>query len=126
MNGLLLDTHAVLWWLSEPERLAPNARAAIVDVDRRVFVSAASAWEVGIKVSIGKLTLKTDLEEMVANLRLEPLPVTLRHTFAVRDLPLIHRDPFDRLLVAQARCEGLTIVTRDPRIRRYHVAVLEA
>jgi PIN domain nuclease of toxin-antitoxin system len=123
-QNLLLDTHVLLWWLNEPERLQTDARDAIADEGRLVFVSAASAWEVGIKMSVGKLRFTTDLEEMVANSRLEPLPVSLGHGFGVRDLPLLHRDPFDRILVAQAQIEGLTLATRDPKIQQYDVPVL--
>lgn len=126
MSGLLLDTHVLLWWLTEPERLSPHALDSIASADQRVFVSAASAWEIGIKLSVGKLRLRIDLDEMVDNSRFEHLAVSLRHGLGVRDLPLLHRDPFDRLLVAQARIEALTLVTRDLRIRQYDVPVLEA
>jgi PIN domain nuclease of toxin-antitoxin system len=123
---LLLDTHVLLWWLEAPERLADNVKASIASEHRRVFVSALSAWEIVIKVSIGKLRLQIDLEEEVERSRFEHLDVSLRHGLTVRELPLLHRDPFDRLLIAQARIEGLTIVTRDPRIRQYDVPVLAA
>jgi PIN domain nuclease of toxin-antitoxin system len=123
---LLLDTHPLLWWLADDPRLADPARSEIADPANDVFVSAASAWEIAIKAGIGKLSLPHDLEEQLAASSISPLPILVRHALAVRDLPEHHRDPFDRLLVAQARIEDLTIVTADPCIPRYDVSVLPA
>ena len=123
---LLLDTHALLWALEAPASLTPDARAAIENPRNPVLVSAASAWEMGVKVSVGKLRAPRDLGDQLREKRFTTLPVTLEHGLRVGELPLLHRDPFDRLLVAQAQLEGLTIVTRDPRIAAYDVETLAA
>lgn len=123
---LLLDTHALLWWLSDDARLARPARAAIADAANDVYVSAATAWELAIKAPLGKVSMPDDLGEQLSANALVPLPVQVRHALAVRYLPDHHRDPFDRLLVAQAQIEGLTLVTADQSILRYDVAVVAA
>lgn len=128
MQRLLVDTHTLLWWALDDPQLSAAARHAVSLAGNDVHVSAASAWEIAIKASLGRLEVPDDLEalftqEMRAS-RFRPLPVTLRHALAVRDLPLHHRDPFDRLLVAQAICEGLTLVTGDADIARYDAPVL--
>jgi PIN domain nuclease of toxin-antitoxin system len=122
---LLLDTHTLLWWIAN-EPLQEEADRAIRSPRSIVCVSGASAVEIGVKSAAGKLRLPDDLEEQLRHHRFTPLPVTVAHGLRVAELPLIHRDPFDRLLVAQAQLEGLTIVTRDPRIGRYDVATLAA
>lgn len=123
---LLLDTHAMIWFTGDPEALAPEARNTIVDANT-VVVSAASLWEIATKAALGKL--RPPVDDLVAELResgFELLSITPRHAWAVGRLPRHHRDPFDRMLVVQAQLEGLTIVTRDPAIARYQVAVLAA
>lgn len=121
---LLLDTHALLWALTDDARLQQDARERIADGRNQVLVSAASAWEITIKRAVGKLRAPDDLARQVAQARFDPLDITIEHAVAVGDLPNHHRDPFDRLLVAQARVDGLTIVTHDVQIERYDVAVL--
>jgi len=121
---LLLDTHALLWWLEDPNQLSESAREAIADWKNTVYVSAAVVWEIAIKKALGKLQAPDDLEAAMAVNRFLPLPITVPHALAVRSLPGIHRDPFDRMLVAQASCEGLTLVTEDAAVRRYPVALL--
>lgn len=106
--------------------LRAEAREAIVHPNHDVYVSVASAWEMNIKSALGKLRIPDDLPQVLDANEFEVLDVTLSHAMGVRDLPAVHRDPFDRLLIAQARIEGLTIVTRDPRFRRYDVPVLAA
>lgn len=123
---LLLDTHALIWFTGQPELLRPEARDAIVDADT-VAVSAASIWEISTKAALGKIV--APVEDLVGELRdwsFELLAISARHAWAVGSLPPHHRDPFDRMLVTQAQLEGLTIVSRDPQIARYQVAVLEA
>jgi PIN domain nuclease of toxin-antitoxin system len=123
---LLLDTHALIWFTGEPDTLRPEARNAIVDAET-VVVSAASIWEISTKAALGKLGAPVDdiLVEL-GEWGFDLLSITPRHAWAVGDLPRHHRDPFDRILVAQAQLEGLTIVTRDSEIPRYQVAVLAA
>lgn len=124
---LLLDSHAFLWWLVEDPKLTVEARRAVTDPATTVHVSAATVWELSIKATLGKLDLDgADLvEEIEANDFVE-LPMTARHSLAAGTLPRHHEDPFDRMLIAQARIEGLTIVTRDPAFRAYGVAILPA
>lgn len=122
--NLLLDTHILLWALANDPALESSARDAIVDARNRVLVSAVSAWEIVIKKALGKLRAPDDLGEQLIQRRFEPLDVTIPHALAVGGLPDHHTDPFDRLLIAQARTEGLTLVTRDANVRRYDVAVL--
>lgn len=122
---LLLDTHALLWWLAD-EGLAAQAREAIADPANLVVVSAASAWEISIKKALGKLNAPDDLEVQLEANRFDPLPIGMGHAIAAGQLPRHHEDPFDRMLIAQAFAEGLTIVTRDKRFEDYGVALLTA
>jgi PIN domain nuclease of toxin-antitoxin system len=122
---LLLDTCAFLWWLADDRRLGRRSRAALADPAARVFVSAATVWEIAIKSALGKLDAgSADLAgEIVAN-GFRELPVSACHAAAAGALPRHHEDPFDRLLIAQAAGEGLTVVTRDPAFAPYGVPVL--
>lgn len=121
--SLLLDTHVVLWWLVDDPALADDIKTRL-DHEPDVYVSAATVWEVAIKQSAGKLVEPVDLPERIRDSGFRELPVSTEHAIAAGRLPLIHRDPFDRMLVAQARCENLSLVTRDPACRKYEVAVL--
>jgi PIN domain nuclease of toxin-antitoxin system len=123
---LLLDTHILLWWLSDCRGLSPRVCKAIADPDTEVFVSAVSAWEMAIKSSLGKLTVPGNLEQALKDNGFHELPVHISHALAVEHLPHHHNDPFDRLLIAQAKIEGLTLVTCDRHIPSYDIAVLSA
>lgn len=123
---LLLDTHALLWALADDPTLARDAQSAISDPGNWVAVSAVSGWEIETKRATGKLRAPENLVETVLATRFVQLPLTLEHGVAAGRLPRHHKDPFDRMLVAQAQLEGLTIVTRDPRFEPYSVAVLPA
>jgi len=123
--SLFLDTHVVLWWLVDDPSL-PEEIKSLIDQEPDVCVSAASLWEIGIKQALGKIVAPSDLPERVLNSGFRELPIGFAHAIAAGRLPMIHRDPFDRMLVAQARCEGLTLVTRDPRCRQYDVPILPA
>lgn len=122
--NLLLDTHVLIWW-DEGRRLSPGARRAIDRADA-VYVSAASAWEIAIKIGLGRLRPSRTVEQAAADSGFLELPVTFRHAELVAHLPAHHRDPFDRVLIAQAEAERLTLVTRDPVFRRYSAATIEA
>jgi PIN domain nuclease of toxin-antitoxin system len=122
--NLLLDTHVLIWW-DEGRRLAAEARRAIANADS-VYVSAASAWEVAIKAGLGRLRPIRTVEQAVDESGFLELPVTFRHAERVGKLPPHHRDPFDRLLIAQADVEELTLVTRDAVFTRYGVGVIGA
>lgn len=119
---LLLDTHVVLWWLTDAPELADDVKDQI-DTEPDVFVSAATIWELAIKQATGKLG-PADLPEQVAACDLRELPITAQHALVAGRLPSIHRDPFDRMLVAQAQCEGLILVTHDSMVQKYDVSVL--
>ena len=121
--SLLLDTHVVLWWLLDDTTLSEDVKARLDD-DPDVWVSAATIWEVAIKEAVGKLEAPPNVAEEIAGSGFRQLPISFEHAVAIGHLPLLHRDPFDRILVAQARCEGLTLVTRDRRIHRYDVDLL--
>lgn len=123
---LLLDTHTLLWWLSKNSTLRPETQAAIGDGSSFVAVSAASAWEISIKRAIGRLEAPADLQIQLGRQRFTPLPITIPHALRAGELPPLHADPFDRMLVAQAELEGLTVVTRDENIPRYGVETLPA
>ena len=123
---MLLDTHALLWWLADDPQLGRHARAAIAEPEREVLVSVASLWEARIKQSLGKLELPRAFRAAIAEQGFREFPVLGEHTDELTRLPNHHRDPFDRLLVAQARCAGLTLVTSDENIARYDVAQVDA
>ncbi|MGH9410384.1 MAG: type II toxin-antitoxin system VapC family toxin [Vicinamibacterales bacterium] len=122
---ILLDTQCWLWMALAPGRLSPDARMLLESREHMVYFSAASAWEIAIKHALGKLRLPDAPEayvpDRVAVLAVQPLPIDHAHALRVSALPPHHRDPFDRLLVAQAQIEGLTILTSDPQIRAYDV-----
>ena len=124
---LLLDTHVWLWWKADDRRLGRHTRHAIATA-AEVRFSAASAWEIAIKTAAGKLSppATSNLVEEIGRDGFQPLPVTLAHAEELRALPALHRDPFDRMLVAQARVEGLTLVTSDERLASYDVGLLRA
>jgi len=126
----LLDTGVWLWSLFEPGRLARPAREAIANLSHDVFLSAVTSWEISIKAAAGKLKLPgppgTYIPRRMADQGLRPLPVSHAHALAVYDLPLHHRDPFDRLLIAQANLEGMTLITADRVFAKYPTALLWA
>jgi PIN domain nuclease of toxin-antitoxin system len=121
---LLLDTHVVLWWLAGDPRVGADVKQ-LIDHEPDVFVSSASIWEISIKHARGKLEGPDDLTERVLGSGLGILDVTGRHGVAAGRLPPHHRDPFDRMLVAQAALEELTLVTADRQVQRYDVPLLK-
>jgi PIN domain nuclease of toxin-antitoxin system len=123
VSRLLVDTHALLWWLTDDPALSPTARAAIADTANEPLVSSASVWEIAIKRSLGKLTAPDDLPDQISAGGFGSLAISARHAWQVRELPWHHRDPFDRILVAQALIERLPIVTADPHFGQYGVEV---
>ena len=122
---VLLDTHAFLWWVADSPKLSDEAREIIADKQSEPVFSAVSAWEIAMKAGVGKLTLPDSprrfVTEQLARNALDVLPIHVRHALGVHDLPDLHRDPFDRLLVAQAVAEDLTILTADTLVTRYPV-----
>lgn len=126
----LLDTHVLLWWLHDASRLQPGSRALFADSDNELLWSACSTWELAIKSQLGKLRLEGPLHEFVARVMneqdLTALPVQHVHAARVAELPPIHRDPFDRLLVAQAAVEGVPLLTADPQLAAYGIECIQA
>ncbi len=120
---LLLDTPTLLWWLADDDKLSPDARNAIKDPTAVAYVSAGSVWEIAIKRSLGKLEI-SDRWHTAAFRDFAELPITADHARRAGELPPHHRDPFDRVLVAQALTEGLTLVTADPAFEPYGVQVV--
>jgi PIN domain nuclease of toxin-antitoxin system len=122
---ILLDTHIFIWWNGDLDRLSPTARSLCEDKDNTLVLSLASIWEMQIKHQLGKLAFHQPLPDIIHSQRrdnaLELLPVMVEHIYALRDLPHHHRDPFDRMLVAQANVEQLTLLTVDPIFQQYEV-----
>jgi PIN domain nuclease of toxin-antitoxin system len=125
---LLFDTPAFIWWDNQPARLSPVARAACEDPANDLFFSVASAWEMQIKYQLGKLKLHRPLPEIITDQRqtngIQILPVTLDHVFALEQLPNHHKDPFDRLLIAQANLERASLVSDDSVVASYPVSIV--
>lgn len=124
--NLLLDTHVLIWILSNEEKLSAAARRAAADPGNEVFVSAVTAWEIAIKRGLGKLRAPDNYLEALRLYRFTPLDITSEHALAVENLPRHHDDPFDRLLIAQAQLEKLTLVTSDERFGKYEARLLKA
>ncbi len=127
---LLLDTQCWLWWFSQPERLSGDVIEKIADETNEVWFSVASVWEMGIKVAIGKLALPEQIDDYVstrmAQIGARSLEITASHALRVAVLPLHQRDPFDRMLIAQAQIEDMTLVSADSMFKQYEVSVLWA
>ena len=126
---LLLDTHIFIWWVDQPEKLSLAALSALEDEANELLLSVASVWEMQIKIQLGKLKLSLPLKELINNQQetndLTVSPVALTHVLALDALPFHHKDPFDRLLIAQGILEGLTVVTADSQFSAYSVKLLE-
>lgn len=125
---ILLDTHAFLWWIADDQKLSGRAREIISDGSNELFLSAAAGWEIAIKVQIGRLKLPEEpirfiLDQMRIN-AIQSLPIQMNHALHVSTLPQHHRDPFDRLLIAQAQLEGLPVLSSDHQLANYQVEVI--
>lgn len=121
---LLLDTHILLWALADDPRLSARNKALLQDADTDLYVSAVSIWEVTIKRRLGKLDVPKQFAMLVAQTNANPLKISWQHGERAGDLPLLHNDPFDRLLIAQAQIEGMPLMTEDQKIRQYDVALV--
>lgn len=126
MQRLLLDTHTFVWSLADVPRLAEGARSAIADPRNDIFVSAITGWEIAVKRAKGRMTAPDNLSGMIEERGFTHLPLTFHHAEQAGKLPMHHRDPFDRFLIAQAQAEGLILVTRDRHISRYDVRTMAA
>jgi len=121
---LLLDTHAALWFLAGDDRLSDTAGRHLTDASNRVLLSAAVVWEIAIKRGLGTLVVPDEYLSLLLSAGVTPLAVSVEHTAAVEQLPPHHRDPFDRMLVAQASLEGAALVSGDPALRRYDIPLI--
>ena len=126
MKRLLLDTHVLLWWLDNAPNLGEKAKEAIKDGRNEVYISAATTWEISIKKALGKLQAPNDMDTIVEEERFLRLPISLYHGQMAGILSPIHRGPFDRMLIAQAQAEGLTIVTSDGNFSKYGIRIMDA
>ena len=126
MSGFLIDTHVLLWWAHSPDQIDSAARLVVANGRNQIFVSLASIWEMNIKIGRGRLELPAPPSEMLRRSRFQALPIAVEHIELVRELPDYHRDPFDRMLIAQAQAMELTIITRDRTFRQYDVATIAA
>lgn len=124
MKRLLLDTHVLLWWLVDDPKLGSGARADISDGKNEIYVSAASSWEISIKQRNGKLIGPDNINSIVEQERFVKLPISLVHGEAAGQLPDHHKDPFDRMLIAQAQTERLTVLTADDKLQLYDADVV--
>ena len=124
----LLDTHTFLWFLTDDKRLSSRAKGIIEDINNVIFLSSASVWELSIKSSIGKIKFFVSLEEIINTAMnvydFKHLPITIQYSLEVAKLPLYHRDPFDRVLIAQARVENMVLITCDSYMKQYDVNVI--
>lgn len=125
---LLFDTHSFIWWADEPTKLSATALTALEDENNRLFLSDVSIWEMQIKIQLGKMKLKLPLQDLIESQQrdndVEILPITTEHILAIDGLPFHHKDPFDRLLIAQSIIEGFTLVTLDPEFSAYPANLL--
>ncbi len=122
MSGHLLDTQILVWWLLEPGRISAEATSILEDPTQCVCYSTASIWEMGIKRKLKKLDLPDDTLRFIGETGFEQLPISREDAWSVQDLPFLHRDPFDRLLISQAKQSELPLITRDATIRSYPLA----
>jgi PIN domain nuclease of toxin-antitoxin system len=122
----LLDTHVILWWFTTPKKISAKARKIITDKENNIFISSVSFWEMAIKKSLGRLTLPHNLIEAVAAESFKILPIMPEDGLGVADLPMLHSDPFDRLLIIQAKLNDMVIITKDSQISKYPVITIDA
>lgn len=120
----LLDTHTLLWWFTDAEKLSPVAFDIISDGSHDIFLSSVSLWEIKIKQSLNKLTLPSQFKETLERQDFLPLSMSWEHAYGIGQLPSIHKDPFDRLLISQAMIEKLSILTKDIKFQKYPVKVV--
>ncbi|MGB5745539.1 MAG: type II toxin-antitoxin system VapC family toxin [Desulfobacterales bacterium] len=124
----LLDTHAFLWFVSDDNKLSPKAKSIIKDHNNEIYFSAASAWEISIKIRLGRLTMEENLEPFIvaqlAENNFQTLSITILHSIYTSKLPEIHKDPFDRMIIAQSKAENMSLISKDKNIKKYKTPVV--
>ncbi len=123
--NVLLDTHSLLWWLNDDPELSRQAFNVISNGENVIFISVVSIWEIRIKEAIGKIDIPSNFKEILDKQPFETLSIASEHAHFIKKLPLIHKDPFDRMLIAQSKIEKLTIITRDSFFTKYNIDVIE-
>lgn len=126
MKRLLLDTHALIWWMNGSSQLGPLSKQLIAEKNNQIYVSAASIWEMSIKRQMGKLEVPDDLDSIIDELGFDKLDISLFHAEQAGNLPTHHKDPFDRMLIAQAQAEGLQIIYSDEHFPKYNINLFDA
>jgi len=126
MKRILLDTHALIWWMNGDQSLGEFAFECIENENNQVYVSAASVWEMSIKRQLGKLECPLDLDSVIEKMGFSKLPISVFHGEQAGQLPVHHKDPFDRMLIAQAQAEGLQIITKDEHFPSYGISLIDA
>lgn len=121
----LLDTHIILWWLTNPSKITLKAKNIIADCNEKIYISSASIWEMSIKSGIGKLTLPSNIIEVLIAEGFQFLGINAIEALSVSDLPMLHNDPFDRMLIIQSKLHDLILITRDEKIIQYPVVTLK-
>jgi PIN domain nuclease of toxin-antitoxin system len=121
----LLDTHILLWWVTDPKQIASKASKIIGDKENSIFISSASLWEMAIKKSLGRLTLPINIVEILQTEGFQMMPIGYEEALGISDLPQIHQDPFDRMLVMQAKLHNCVLITRDKNIMDYPVVTIK-
>ncbi|MBF0103282.1 MAG: type II toxin-antitoxin system VapC family toxin [Desulfobacterales bacterium] len=127
MTNLLLDTHAFMWFVNGDQMLGDGARKSIENIGNQNFISVASLWEIAIKINIGKLSLSKPyhyIKQQIEENHIELLPINFSHTLQLVNLPLYHRDPFDRLIIAQAMTENMVVITKDENFKNYPIQIV--
>lgn len=122
----LLDTHVLIWWFLEPKYLNKNTQSIISNIKNTIYVSSASTWEMIIKISLGKLKVSPKIFNLIKEEHFLELPISISHTLELSKLPKYHNDPFDRLLIAQAKLENCTLITKDQNIKKYDISWIDA
>ena len=123
MNNYLLDTQVFIWWMEENKRLPSGIKALIDDPLNKIFISVIIPWEIVIKIKAKKLKVPQNFAKAIINGIFEILPIQISHVLGLRKLPLYHKDPFDRILIAQAKIEGLTLITSDQKFSKYNLSL---
>lgn len=124
-NSFLLDTHIFIWAMEDSKRLPQTIKSTITNSDNKIYISVATIWEISIKTAIKKMKLSFDIETSIQKTNLEVLPIQISHVLKTGKLPPHHSDPFDRIIIAQALTEKFTLITIDPKIKKYKVKILK-